>query len=205
MPLDLAILGPPGAGKGTQAKRIAEDREIPHIATGDMLRTAIGEASELGVRVKAIVDRGDLVPDDLMIELIRERLGDPDTATGFLLDGFPRTLRQAEELDDLLREVGRPLTLVLEFQAPEDVVVERLLGRDEDRSDDELEVIRHRLRVYREQTEPLVAYYRARGNLVGIHADHAVDEVFAEVQRVLDEAAGRDGVSSLADRERPLS
>lgn len=204
MPLDLAILGPPGAGKGTQAKRVAEDREIPHIATGDMLRAAIGESSEVGVRVKGIVDRGDLVPDELMIELIRERLRDPDTLTGFLLDGFPRTLRQAEELDDLLDEVGRPLRLVLEFQAPEDVVVERLLGREDHRSDDELEVIRHRLRVYREQTEPLVTYYRARGNLVGIHADRPVDEVFAEVQQVLDEAAGRDGVSRAAEREHPI-
>jgi adenylate kinase len=193
MALDLVILGPPGAGKGTQAKRVAEDRGIPHIATGDMLRSAIAAGSELGLRVQQIVDRGDLVPDELMIDLIRERLGRPDTEDGFLLDGFPRTLPQAEALDGLLTELGRPLRLVLEFQVPEEVVVERLLGRAgaERRSDDQLDVVRHRLEVYRQQTEPLVVYYRAQGNLVGIHAERPIDEVFAEVQRALDAAAER--------------
>ena len=190
MPLNVVILGPPGAGKGTQAKRIAADREIPQIATGDMLRAAMQAGTALGTRVKEIYDRGDLVPDELMIELIRVRLEDEDTASGFVLDGFPRTPAQAEALDELLSEIGRELTIVLEFQAAEDVVLERLDGRakTEDRTDDGPEVVKRRLQVYAEQTAPLVAYYRARGNLVGIHADRTVDEVFAEVQRVLEQA-----------------
>jgi adenylate kinase len=190
VPLNVVILGPPGAGKGTQAKRIAADREVPQIATGDMLRAAMQAGTALGTRVKEIYDRGDLVPDELMIELIRVRLEDEDTASGFVLDGFPRTPAQAEALDELLSEIGRELTIVLEFQAAEDVVLERLDGRakTEDRTDDGPEVVKRRLQVYAEQTAPLVAYYRARGNLVGIHADRTVDEVFAEIQRVLEQA-----------------
>jgi adenylate kinase len=190
VPLNVVILGPPGAGKGTQAKRVAADREIPHIATGDMLRAAMEAGTELGARVKGIYDRGDLVPDDLMIDLIRERLEDESTESGFVLDGFPRTPAQAEALDELLDEIGRELTIVLEFQAPDEVVLERLDGRakTEGRSDDGRDIVRRRLQVYAEQTAPLVAYYRARGNLVGIHADRTVDEVFAEVQKVLEQA-----------------
>jgi adenylate kinase len=190
VPLNVVILGPPGAGKGTQAKRVAADREIPHIATGDMLRAAMSAGTELGARVKGIYDRGDLVPDELMIDLIRDRLEDADTEFGFVLDGFPRTPAQAEALDELLDEIGRELTVVLEFQAPDDVVLERLDGRAkiEGRTDDGRQVVQRRLQVYAEQTAPLVAYYRARGNLVGIHADRTVDEVFAEVQEVLEQA-----------------
>jgi adenylate kinase len=190
VPLNVVILGPPGAGKGTQAKRVAADREIPHIATGDMLRAAMEAGTDLGVRVKGIYDRGDLVPDDLMIDLIRERLEDESTEPGFVLDGFPRTSAQAEALDELLDEIGRELTIVLEFQAPDEVVLERLDGRakTEGRSDDGRDIVRRRLQVYAEQTAPLVTYYRARGNLVGIHADRTVDEVFAEVQKVLEQA-----------------
>ena len=192
MPFDVVILGPPGVGKGTQAKRIAADREIPHIATGEILRTAIAEGSELGARVKAVVDRGDLVPDELMIELIRDRLGHGDTEAGFVLDGFPRTLPQAEGLDRLLDELGRPLTLALQLQLPEAVLIERLVGRSaEGRTDDRIDVIRHRLAVYQEQTEPLSEYYRTRGNLVGIHADGSVERVFAEVQKTLEQVLGR--------------
>jgi adenylate kinase len=190
VPLNVVILGPPGAGKGTQAKRVAADREIPHIATGDMLRAAMEAGTELGARVKGIYDRGDLVPDDLMIDLIRERLEDESTESGFVLDGFPRTPAQAEALDELLDEIGRELTIVLEFQAPDEVVLERLDGRakTEGRSDDGRDIVRRRLQVYAQQTAPLVTYYRARGNLVGIHADRTVDEVFAEVQKVLEQA-----------------
>jgi adenylate kinase len=198
LPLDVVILGPPGAGKGTQARRIAADREIPHVATGDMLRAAIAAGTDLGRRVQAVVDGGNLVSDDLMIELVRERLAQPDATGGFLLDGFPRTLAQAEALDALLAELGRPVTLVLEFQVPADEVERRMLGRaaQEGRSDDDPAVIRHRLQVYREQTEPLVEYYRARGNLVGIHADRSMDEVFAEVQSVLDQVLSRQPSAS---------
>ena len=190
MPLDIVILGPPGAGKGTQARKIAADRGIPHIATGEMLRAAIDAGTALGLRVKAIYDRGDLVPDDLMIDLIRERLEVDDTRPGFLLDGFPRTLHQAETLDGLMTELRRALSIVFDFQLPEEVAVGRLLGRalEEGRSDDTSEVIRHRLRVFRTETEPLIAFYRSRGILVGVHADRSVGEVFAEIQEALDRA-----------------
>ncbi len=193
MSLDILLLGPQGAGKGTQAKRISAEYWIPHIATGDMLREAITAGTELGPRVAPILAAGELVSDDLMIELIRERLGREDAEEGFVLDGFPRTMPQAEALDEMLREIGRSLTVVFELQLPEEVCIERLTKRAalEGRVDDTPEVIRTRLALYRQETEPLVEYYRAQGNLVGIHADHPVDEVFAEIQRALEHVAVR--------------
>ena len=191
--MDLVLFGPPGAGKGTQAKRISSNYEVPHIATGDMLRAAMAAGTELGRRVKPLYDAGDLVPDDIMIALIRERLADDDAAGGFVLDGFPRTTPQADALDAMLEEIERPLTVVFEFQLPEQVAIERLRGRaqEEGRPDDTPEAIRKRLDLYREQTEPLVEYYRARGILVGIPAEPPVEEVFAEIQRALEQAAVR--------------
>jgi adenylate kinase len=193
MSLDIVVLGPPGAGKGTQAKLIETDRGIPQIATGDMLRAAIAVGSELGLRVKAIVDRGDLVPDELMIDLIREELSADVAADGFVLDGFPRTLAQAEALDAMLAELGRRLALALEFRVPEEVAVERLVGRarKEGRTDDAPEVIRHRLEVFRRQTEPVLEHYRAQGILVAVHAERSVDQVQAEVQEALEAADSR--------------
>ncbi len=190
MSLDVIILGPPGAGKGTQAARIAEDAEIPHIATGDIIRAIKEEDTELGHEVRAVNDRGDLVSDELMIELIRERLSRPDIETGFVLDGFPRTLPQAEALDGLLEQLERTLSVVLHFLVQDEVAVERLHGRAvaEGRSDDTPDVIRHRLEVFHGQTEPVVEYYRTRGLLVGVDADRSVGEVFSEVQDVLQTA-----------------
>jgi adenylate kinase len=193
MALDIVILGPPGAGKGTQAKRISAETGIPHIATGDMLRQAMDSETEMGVRIKPTYDAGDLVPDDLMIELIRERLSAPDTSDGFILDGFPRNVAQAEAFDRMLEEIDRLLLTVLYFQVPDELAVERLHVRalQEGRTDDTPEIIRHRLEVFHKSTEPVVEYYRSKGILVGIHAERPIDAVFAEVQEVLETAATR--------------
>jgi adenylate kinase len=187
--LNILMLGPQGAGKGTQAKRLSEAYGIPHISTGDMLRSAISQGTELGRRVKPILDSGQLVPDDLMIELIRERLSTPDTEPGFILDGFPRTYAQAEALEPMLREIGKPLSVVLVLQLPEDVAVERLLRRSqlEGRSDDTPEAIRTRLDLYRRETEPLIEWYRIRSNVVTIHGERSENEVFAEIEQALDQ------------------
>jgi adenylate kinase len=193
MALDIVILGLPGAGKGTQAKRISAETGIPHIATGDMLREAMDSETEMGVRIKPTYDAGDLVPDDLMIELIRERLSASDTSDGFILDGFPRNVAQAEALDRMLDEIDRLLLTILYFQVPDELAVERLHVRalQEGRTDDTPEIIRHRLEVFHKKTEPVVEYYRSKGILVGIHAERPIDAVFAEVQEVLETASTR--------------
>lgn len=191
--MNILLLGPQGSGKGTQAKRISDEYGLAHIATGDMLRSAIAAGTPLGRRVQPIVDAGELVPDDLMIELIRERLGEEDAQEGFILDGFPRTMVQAEALDAMLRDIGRDLDVVFELQIPDEACVERLLKRaaEEGRVDDTPEVIATRLKRYHEETEPLIEHYRATGNLVGIHADRPINEVFAEIQRALEQVAVR--------------
>jgi adenylate kinase len=191
--VNVLLLGPQGSGKGTQAKRIGVEYGIPHIATGDMLRTAMEEGTELGRRVRPIVESGQLVPDDLMIDLIRERLNRPDAEAGFILDGFPRTPAQADALDEMLEEIGRPLSVVFEFQVPDEIARERLLKRAEleGRADDMPEAIERRLALYHELTEPLVEHYRLQGNLVGIHGNRPVNEVFAEIQQALEQAVAR--------------
>jgi adenylate kinase len=191
--VNILLLGPQGSGKGTQAKRIAAEYGIPHIATGDMLREAMADGTPLGMRVKPIYDAGELVPDDLMIDLIRERLGEDDAQEGFVLDGFPRTMVQAEALDAMLKEIGRDLDVVFELQIPDEICIQRLLKRaaEEGRVDDTPDAIATRLRRYHEETEPLVEHYRATGNLVGIHADRPINEVFAEIQRALEQVAVR--------------
>jgi adenylate kinase len=190
VPLDLLLLGVQGSGKGTQAKRLASEYGLAHVATGDMLRTAMANGTTLGQRVKPIYDAGHLVPDDLMIELIRERLAQPDTEAGFILDGFPRTMPQADALDAMLAEIERPLTVVLELQVPDEVAIERLRKRadEEGRSDDTPEAIAKRIELYHELTKPLVSHYRLAGNLVGIHGDRPENEVFAEIQQAVEQA-----------------
>jgi adenylate kinase len=191
--VNILLLGPQGSGKGTQAKRIAEEYGLLHVATGDILREAIAAGSELGKQVEPILASGGLVPDDKMIELIRERLQEDDAQDGFVLDGFPRTQPQAEALDKMLQEIDRPLDAVFELQIADDPCMRRLLKRAEleGRKDDTREVIARRLKTYHEQTEPLVEHYRTRGNLVGIRADEPIDTVFAEIQKALDQVEAR--------------
>jgi adenylate kinase len=188
----ILILGPQGSGKGTQARRIAAAYDIPHVATGDILRTAIAEGTELGEKVAPIVENGDLVPDDVMVELIRRRLADED---GFVLDGFPRTVPQAEALDAMLEEIGKPLDAVLLLEVGDDVALERLLSRraEEARSDDSPDVIRTRLRNYHALTEPAVDRYRKRGTLVAVNGEQPVEDVSAAIEEELSRAVGAPG------------
>jgi len=168
---------------------------IPHIATGDMIREMKELPTELGRELKVVYDRGDLVSDELMIRLIRDRLKRGDTVAGFVLDGYPRTMPQAEALDDLLRDLGRNLDVVFDFQVPDrEVLLQRLLLRaaEEGRSDDTPEVIRRRLELYEKETAPLVEYYRTtRVNVVGVHADRTVGEVFHEIEDSLSSVEAR--------------
>jgi adenylate kinase len=189
------VLGPQGSGKGTQAKKIAATYGIPHIATGDMIREMMQRPTELGAELREVYDRGDLVSDDLMVRLIRDRLDRGDTLPGFVLDGFPRTLVQAEALDDLMSELGRPIDIVFEFQVPDrQQLFDRLLkrAREENRSDDTPEAMQRRLELYDTETAPLVEYYRStRGNVVGIHADRSIEDVFYEIQQALSSVEAR--------------
>jgi adenylate kinase len=189
--LNILLLGPQGAGKGTQALRISEAYGIPHIATGDILRAAMASGTELGQKVKPIYDSGHLVPDDLMIGIIRDRLAQEDTESGFILDGFPRTMAQAEALDAMLKEIGKELSVVFALQLPEQVAIDRLANRArvEGRADDTPEAIGKRLELYRRETEPLIEWYRARSNVVTVHADRTPNEVFGELQEALEQAA----------------
>lgn len=191
--MNVLLLGPQGSGKGTQAKRISAEYGIPHIATGDMLRAAIAAATPLGQRVQPILEHGELVPDDLMIELIRERLDEADASEGFVLDGFPRTTPQADALDAMLREIGRQLTVVFALQVSDEICIERLLKRaqEEGRPDDTPEAIRTRLELYHRETEPLIEHYRTQGNLVSVHADGTPNQVFTEIQAALEQVAVR--------------
>src|SRR4051812_2475704 len=172
--MNILVLGPQGSGKGTQAKRITTTYGIPHIATGDMLREMRGIDNDLGRELSEVMDRGDLVNDEMMIRLIRDRLSRGDTLGGFVLDGFPRTMPQAEALDELLRELDRGLDVVFDFQvADREVLIQRMVRRasEEGRADDNPEAMVVRLDLYERETAPIIEYYRTRqANVVGIHA-----------------------------------
>jgi len=212
--LNLVLLGPPGSGKGTQGERLQEDLRLPYYATGDILRAAVRDETELGRSAKQYMDRGDLVPDELIVDMIGERIGSEEAADGFILDGFPRTVPQAEALAKKLGELGRELTGVLLIDANDDEVVRRLGGRrtcadgghvfhvdfnppkqegvcDVDgselivRDDDEPEVIRHRLEQYHEKTAPLIDFYDHQSLLRRIDGSAAPDDVADEVERTL--------------------
>ena len=169
----LVLLGPPGAGKGTQAAILSEKLNIPHISTGDLFRANIGEGTPLGVEAKSYMDAGKLVPTDVTARMVEDRLSQDDAANGFLLDGFPRTVEQAEILKDLLAKKDQVLDGVLNFQVSDDVVVERMLARG--RADDNEEIIRTRMSVYRDETMPLIDYYGEK--IIDITAEGTIEEI----------------------------
>ncbi len=213
--LNLILLGPPGAGKGTQAERLRDDFGLPHISTGDMLRAQVSEGTELGREAKRYMNDGDLVPDQIIIDMIMQRIGDDDARDGFLLDGFPRNTQQADALGDALDRLERRLTAALLIEVPDDVVVRRLAGRrvcvknaghiyhvefdppkhdsicDQDgarliqRDDDHEDTIRKRLRVYHEKTSPLIDYYDDKGLLRRFDGSRSADEVHDRIRAVL--------------------
>jgi adenylate kinase len=205
----LVILGPPGAGKGTQAQRLSDEFGIPQISTGDILREHVQEGTTLGIRARAYMDRGEYVPDGLVVDMVMDRLAEPDAEKGFILDGFPRTVPQAQALEDALAVRGKPLSAVLKFQVSEDTAIRRLAGRStcptckrtyhmefnkpvndllcdrdgtplQQRSDDDELTARRRLAVYQEQTAPLETFYWERGLLREIDAEDSPDAVFAK-------------------------
>ena len=213
--MNLIILGPPGAGKGTQAKRIEEKLDIVQLSTGDMLRSAVNQGSEVGLKAKVIMERGDLVPDDIVIAIISDRIGEEDCKNGFILDGFPRTLQQAAALDKLLKDQGKTLSAVVELKVNDSVLVERISGRftcsncgqgyhdafqptevdgkcnqcgGEEfirRSDDNAETVRNRLMNYYRDTSPLIGYYFCKENLHSIDGMLQIDGVTRQIQEVL--------------------
>jgi adenylate kinase len=178
----LVLLGPPGAGKGTQAIKLSEKLGIPQISTGDLFRKNISEGTPLGVEAKRYLDAGDLVPSELTNKLVEDRIEQPDAADGFILDGYPRSVEQAQALDEMLKNHNTKLDAVLEFAVSEAELFERLKSRG--RADDTEEVIHNRMQVYRDETEPLLAYY-SHNNLQTVDAVGALDEVFARALRAL--------------------
>ena len=190
--MKLVIMGPPGAGKGTQAKKIADKLGIPAISTGDIFRRNVSEKTDLGVEAKRYMDSGDYVPDELTNKMVRDRLAEDDAVDGFLLDGYPRTLAQVDELDSMLDDRGTALDAVLVLTVDKEEVVERLArrARDEGRTDDTEAVIRHRQEVYAEQTAPLIEVYDDRGLLVRVDGMGAVEEVTSRVFDALDQTNG---------------
>lgn len=183
----IIFLGAPGAGKGTQAKVLADSQGIPHISTGDILRSAVANQTPLGVKAKGYMDAGELVPDQLVIDLIRERLQEGDAQPGWILDGFPRNVEQAGFLDGLLGDLGQACDHTINLDVPDEVVVARLVqrGAESGRSDDNEATIRHRLTVYREKTAPLINYYDQQGKLTTVNGDQSLEAVTADLQAIV--------------------
>jgi adenylate kinase len=187
--MNIILLGPPGAGKGTQAQRLQEKHGLVQLSTGDMLRAAVASGSEIGQKAKAIMDAGDLVPDDVVVQIISDRLDDPDTAKGVILDGFPRTTAQAEALDAMLAEKGLKLDAVVELTVDESILVKRIEKRAAEtggaRADDNVETLRNRLAVYRQQTAPIVPYYEAKGMLKRVDGMAEIEAVTEALEATL--------------------
>jgi len=183
----IVLLGAPGSGKGTQATLLVERLGLPHISTGVLLRDAIKRGTKLGLAVREITEKGELVPDDVMSDLVRERLGRDDVAGGFILDGYPRTLEQAEVLDAILEDLGRPVEVAILIDVDTDQIIKRieLRAQEEGRSDDTVEVLRNRMRVYQEKTAPVADYYASRGLLTQVMGTGSREEVLERILSVL--------------------
>lgn len=181
------LLGPPGSGKGTQAKRLAAAHSANHLSTGDILRAEVAKGSDVGAEAKAFMERGELVPDKVIIRMIRSRLQEGNGNGKFILDGFPRNRLQAEALDKMLAEIKVPIDRVVLVKVSDDEVKKRLAGRavEEGRADDTEDVIAHRLDVYREQTEPVVAYYRKKGRVVEVEGEQPIDAVYKDLEKLV--------------------
>lgn len=190
--MNIILLGPPGAGKGTQAQRLVSEHGIAHLSTGEMLRAAVASGGALGREAKTIMDAGQLMPDDLMVRMIAERIAEPDCVKGFILDGFPRTVPQAQALDEMLAKKHLRLDAVIEIKVEESALVERIETRisqaETVRSDDTVETLRRRLDVYRGQTAPILPYYRERGQLRAVDGMRSIDEVTRQIEEILREA-----------------
>ncbi|MEI2384070.1 adenylate kinase [Breoghania sp. JC706] len=191
--MKLILLGPPGAGKGTQAERLVKKHGIVQLSTGDMLRAAVKAATPVGLKAKEVMDRGELVSDDIMVKIIEDRTGEPDCANGYILDGFPRTIAQAEALEALMARHGTALDAVIELRVDDEILAERIETRAREtggaRADDNVETLRKRLEVYHGQTAPLVSFYSERGMLKSVDGMQSIDEVAAEIDALLQESA----------------
>ena len=188
----LVLLGAPGSGKGTQAARLKEHLQVPHISTGDLLRAEVAAGSTLGVQARDIMARGELVPDAVLLGMLEARFARPDTQRGFILDGYPRNLAQADALDKLLARIGRPMDFAVQLEVPTELLVERIAGRAkaEGRADDKPESVRKRLQVYADQTAPVIGFYRQHGQLTVVDGVGELDEVFTRIIEAI--SPGRD-------------